>query len=408
VKQITNFAGSAEIVEQRMPQSSQLPAIRIVSQVFYPSNQAMAIRVRHLADALIKAGYETSVLTSRLPGDTGRYQVKRLASPISTHRDGVYLRLFKELLASLEIFIRVLFGPKRLYLISSPPFTMTSAAAMACRWRGLDYVFDVRDEYPDVYFSEGLASEQSTIGRMLRRIERANYRGAMMVSTVTDRIVDKIKERIPENQDKVTLVRNGFAPSIPWVSDVRKDPVTLLFHGNMGKFQAPEVLIQVAEKCQAMQLKVQFEVYGWGAQIDTIKSAAERLNNLYYQGEIDHSDVPAIISKTTIGISFQGNNEISQNSFPSKVMEFIGSGIPTLVTPISEGGRFVEQHNIGKQFDPSDIDGIVQAIQAFIQGDSIESMREKMLPLRESLSRSSISDEFVRALSDQLQSSSRS
>lgn len=354
----------------------------------------MAIRVSHLADALIEDGFDVSVLSTSQEGKSDRYSVNYFAAPTPTNKDNVYVRLIKELLISTEAFVRVLCGPRQTYLISSPPFTLASAAAWACRIRSLPHIFDVRDEYPDVYFSEGLVKEYGWLGRTLRRIERKNYHGASLVTTVTEKIKSKLVERA-EGKTEVYLLRNGYAGGIDWIQDHWTDPFIAIFHGNMGKFQSPETIVTLAERCNQEGIPVLFHIYGWGARIDVIKEASDRLSNLHLFDEISHEEIPTVLKKASVGISFQGNSEISKNSFPSKVMEFIGSGIPMMISPISEAGQFVEKEGIGLQFDPQDSQGIFDAVVSLIsEPEKLVRMREKMLPLKEELSRKRISQDF--------------
>ncbi len=80
-------------------------------------------------------------------------------------------------------------------------------------------------------------------------------------------------------------------------------------------------------------------------------------------------------------------------------MEFIGSGIPSLVTPISEAGRFVEKHGVGYQFDANDSDGIVEKISELVNNpQQLLEMSSRSKSIRDSLSRKKISDDFVSSL----------
>lgn len=373
-------------------------SVCIVVQLFYPESPAMAVRNRYLADAFLDAGYDTSILTSNLSKGIKEYQVQTLWSPIGSNQDSAYIRLFKELVYSLEMFFRVLFHPAQLFFISSPPFTISYAASLACRITGKRFIFDVRDEYPEVYFIEGLVNPDGLFGKLLRRIERNIYRKSELTTTVTERIVEKLGDKSGQ-PDKIRLVRNGFADNISVVDQLSTDPFNIVFHGNMGKFQNPQLIVEVAKKCEAIKLPVNFLVYGWGAQTQVILDAQEDISILQHLGTIGHEEVPQLLKTISLGISFQGNTDISKNSFPSKVMEFIGSGIPSLVTPISEAGRFVEKHGVGYQFDANDSDGIVEKISELVNNpQQLLEMSSRSKSIRDSLSRKKISDDFVSSL----------
>lgn len=374
---------------------SQKKSVCLVVQLFYPESPAMAVRNKYMADAFIDAGYDTTILTSNLSKGVTEYRVKTLLSPIGTNKDSVYIRLIKELIYATEVFFRVLLMPSKLFFISSPPFTISYMASLACRISGKRYIFDVRDEYPEVYFTEGLVNPDSFFGKQLKRIERITYQRSWMTTTVTDIIVNKLKTKSGQ-PEKIHLVRNGFADNIQVIEKLSTNPFTILFHGNMGKFQNPQLIVDVARGCQSLNLPVTFEVYGWGNQTQVILDAEKDIPCLRHMGLIDHKDVPELLKKTSLGISFQGDTEISKNSFPSKVMEFIGSGIPMIVTPISEAGNFVEQAGVGFQFAPTDSDAIVDCIKSLVENpDRLSDMSAKAKAIRGSLSRYKISKDFV-------------
>ena len=52
---------------------------------------------------------------------------------------------------------------------------------------------------------------------------------------------------------------------------------------------------------------------------------------------------------------------IGKTAFPVKVFEYIGAGLPVIVTPVSEAGGVVEGEKIGLQCD-NDINKIINGI----------------------------------------------
>src|SRR5690606_3584242 len=109
---------------------------------------AMAIRMRHLAEALVAQGFETTVYTStKLRSDD--INIKRVVNRISppSNMDNLIIRLFKEILYGIETFLRLLFSNKDVYIVTSPPFIASIISCIALMLRGKPFVFDVRDEY---------------------------------------------------------------------------------------------------------------------------------------------------------------------------------------------------------------------------------------------------------------------
>ncbi|MEX2595730.1 MAG: glycosyltransferase family 4 protein [Salibacteraceae bacterium] len=378
--------------------NANVSSVCIVSQLFYPVNQAMAVRLRYIADALISKEISTSIITSSASQNVDKYNTQCLLTPVASNRDQVYIRLIKELVFGMEVFIRVLLTRSDIFFISSPPFTIAFMAVLACKIKGTPYIFDVRDEYPEVYFTEGLIDPDYLIGRWLKSVEKWIYRNSYKTITVTKRIVKKLVIKSGD-LNKIYLLRNGFAGNIKPVKTLSLNPFIVLFHGNMGKFQQPELICKVAQLCHNAKLPIEFWVYGWGNRSEIILEGQKSIPNLKHRGELTHQKMPEIITQASIGISFQGNTEISRNSFPSKVMEFIGTGIPVIVTPVSEAGDFVEKYGVGFQFEPDQAQLIFDCIKRLFENpEEMNAINKKALSVNTELSRKVLSERFVEAV----------
>ncbi|HYC86014.1 MAG TPA: hypothetical protein VEB86_12370, partial [Chryseosolibacter sp.] len=123
------------------------------------------------------------------------------------------------------------------------------------------------------------------------------------------------------------------------------------------------------------------------------------LPNLTHHGELSNAEVRTILPHAHLGISFQRDTEISKNSFPSKVFEFIGAGIPSIITPISEAGDFVDEHQLGFQFNPDEKRRIFEAIRRLATDEAeYQRFKQNVLAVRDSLSRKNASEDFSRKL----------
>ncbi|MCY4524532.1 MAG: hypothetical protein OXB84_07330, partial [Halobacteriovoraceae bacterium] len=79
--------------------------------------------------------------------------------------------------------------------------------------------------------------------------------------------------------------------------------------------------------------------------------------------EIPHENIAEIVNKSHIGLSFRNEGLINEISFPVKIFEYIGAGLPVMATPYNtEGGNFLEKHNLGYQFRNEQVDEIIKKI----------------------------------------------
>lgn len=380
--------------------NSEKPEICIVTVNFIPDNQAVSIRMKYLAGALVKEGYPVTIMTSKQSKGVKDFDVKvNLFSP-GTNKDGLAIRLIKEILFAIETFIRIILARRRFYIVTSPPFTLAFLACAACVLSGSKYVLDVRDEYPEVYFSEKLISRNGMIGKMLISFERWMYKNAFLITTVTNRIIIKIQNKVKDKR-KIWLLRNGYAEGIEPATVTKSPFFNVMFHGNMGKFQNPKLILDLAQRCYVNNKNIRFTIFGWGNSVQLLHG--QNIPNLDIQGEVSHQEIKKIIPSVQLGFSFQKDGEIPKNSFPSKIYEFIGAGVPTLITPISEAGDFVEENQVGFQFNSDDVDGIYSKLISLSENQhDLENLRKNTIAVREKLSRKYLSEDFVNKLSEEL------
>jgi glycosyltransferase involved in cell wall biosynthesis len=75
-----------------------------------------------------------------------------------------------------------------------------------------------------------------------------------------------------------------------------------------------------------------------------------------------------------VGFSPRVDGLVNETAFPVKIYECLACGLPVVVTPESEAGRYVEAHEVGFQHENEDVEGIHQSIVAL--KDNPELYRE--------------------------------
>lgn len=380
--------------------------IGIFCDAFSPENKAVAVRMLHLAEAFSKKDFEVTVQTStRKSAGNVRINVQQNILNAPSNEGSNLKRLSGEFLLGIEMFGRILLSRYDLLIITSPPFFASCLGSFAARLRGMPYVFDVRDEYPEVFMTAAIVKEKSIIGKVLLWLERSVYKNAFVVCTVTEGICKRIDAKMKQ-ENKAILLRNGFDSQLFKPSAQKEEIFTIVFHGNIGKFQDPELILSLAAKAEKANLPVQFKIIGWGNNDTSLKEHIP--SNVTYLGMLNYEKIPQVISKAHLGISFRSNDIISKNSFPVKLYEYIGVGIPVIVTPRSEAGDFVEANGIGYQFDSEELDSIFDKINILVSDHGeLQKLSDNITPIRQSFSRHAVSDKFVELIKVRLQSISK-
>jgi glycosyltransferase involved in cell wall biosynthesis len=283
--------------------------------------------------------------------------------PEVENASGLMFRVFGELRIGLAA-ARAMFNDGThcdLAIISSPGYLASLIIAVAARYRHIPYVVELRDVYPQVYAEAGLLSRESALYRFFARRTKHFYEGAHAVLAATHGLARTVLEDAPDAV--VHTVYNGFPSSLMVRQATRHERFTVCFHGVMGFFQDIEMLVEVARRLSAHE--VDMVVIGYGRKDGLVAGAG--LTNLRFLGRLTFDQTMAEIERCHIGLCLRKDERISRDAFPVKVWEYIGLGIPCLVTPTCEAGDFIESHGCGYQFPAGDASCIVDAILALKQ-----------------------------------------
>lgn len=378
--------------------------LTIITDRFFPVNTASVIRLQVLKDAWLKSGfYDVKVLAASFEHGRNDVQYLRSLLPAPSNKSNRIIRLFLETALGVEYFIRLLFRKSDIFFISSPPFILALLCTWAARLRNIPYIFDVRDLYPEVYFSAGILKRNHLIGKTLSHFERQIYCKSLVNTTVTEGLVKKIQQQCEHGQ--TWLVRNGYIEKkMNEIKEHKFETFTVVFHGNLGEFQEINLILELAHSFYKNRKNINFLIIGEGLKADLITSIV--LPNLTYSSNLEIHEVYKLISQAHLGISFRQDEWISRHSFPVKIYEYIGLLLPVIVTPISEAGEFVEKYQIGFQYQPNQINEIYHKILELAENESyMKNLIGNISNIKSLFSREKIADHFVKQMTNAIQNS---
>jgi glycosyltransferase involved in cell wall biosynthesis len=274
------------------------------------------------------------------------------------NKSSLIIRLFFEIISGLELLIRIINSKSELVILSSPPFITVFIAHFGARYKKIPYILDIRDLYPDIYYHQGLIKKDGSIGKFLEKLTRNMYLHAKSIMTVNEYLKEKIIETAGQNVP-VEIIVNGYDHTLFKESNEKFEKFTIVFHGNMGKVQNLNTIIECAEKLKN-HTDINFLFIGIGPQSKILKET--KLKNITYIGEKSYIQTSRLIAKAHIGISCRIDDPIGAEAIPVKVFEYLGVNIPTIVTPLSSNlySQYVSDGIY--EFKNEDINGIVAKI----------------------------------------------
>jgi glycosyltransferase involved in cell wall biosynthesis len=173
-----------------------------------------------------------------------------------------------------------------------------------------------------------------------------------------------------------------------------------VFHGNLGYYQDLELIKKVGQRLLQKKMEVKILIAGKGSE-DYRLNPNNIPENIEYIGSQPYERIPEIIKKAHIGLSFRKPGKISEDSFPVRTYEYIGVGLPIVITPISEAGNFVSSNGIGFQFESDNIEGILAIIEQLYCNNSLyNDIVDRIKLNRHEFSRERMSSEFAKLIID--------
>lgn len=372
-----------------------------VTQAFPPDKGGNASRIRDTAVHLAENGWEVTVLSPPPSYPSGEFE--RSWRPRSTERrDGVtvhrlwtwqpqredpgmahrlpYFLLFAIHAACWLLFARIaeLLGSDRrgydVVVTSTPPIS-TGAPGLVASLLGLRWVVDVRDLWIDAAGALGYIDPESTIARLSRRFQRLVLHTADRVAVTTPEIGRSLREHYGEAlSSSIVVVPNGvetarFRPSPDDASDATGDGrPTIVYTGNLGSAQDLEAVIRAMARLDA---DATLRLVGSGDRESALRKLADDLElngRVEFAGVVPREEIPEILAAAEVGVAPLDDSDAISYAMPTKVYEYMASGLPTVVTGGGAVEQFVERSG-GGVHAPNDPDRIAERLDELLADD---------------------------------------
>lgn len=247
----------------------------------------------------------------------------------------------------------------------STPLTAAAAAAAIGTLRGVPWVFDVKDLWPD--FPVQMGAVPRTLRRPLYALERRLYRHAAHVVTLSPGMSEHVRRTAALTEDRVTTLYNGTDAALVDAS-AHADPVGLrrahgltgkrvvLYGGTFGRANNVPLLISVAERLGARG-DAALVCVGHGHGDAALREAAGRLGGaLVVPGAVARRDVFAWIRAADLALVSFVDIPVLGTTSPAKLFDALACGTPVVVMNDGWMRALVETENVGAYVPASAFD----------------------------------------------------
>ncbi len=349
-----------------------------IHQYFKTPKEGGAIRSFYIAKGLVERGHKVDLISSHNKPDLA---VKSIEG-IHVHYLPVYydnsLSAKSRYFAFLKFAVKAIkysgnLNKPDIAYVTSTPLTV-GIAALWLKWlKGVPYIFEVRDLWPEAPIQLGIM--KSWFFQFLAvRLEKTIYKSAIHIVALSPGIRDGI----------LAKYKNAPVTVVPNMSDVdfygRK---TAFSHGSgvmeIGYFGAMGVanglmqIINVAEICQQRSMAIRFILMGDGAERDNLERniKEKKLRNVDLILAGNKNEMARILNRVDACLVSFLKHSVLETCSPNKFFDALAAGKLCIVNTKGWLRKLVEENRCGFYFDPDEPSSFIELIQPFLSDRSL-------------------------------------
>ena len=258
---------------------------------------------------------------------------------------------------------------------TSTPLTVAIPALVAKRTRGLPFVFEVRDLWPDVPVATGHLRGSVQV-KAAYALERRAYRSAAHIVAISPGIKSRIVGKgIPPS--KISVITHGCDMGIfgrgsaqtindanPWLGD----SLLVVYAGSLGQANDVSYVLQIAEAMGQLNPSVNFVVVGTGPQESALvrEATARGLldRNVRFLGKKSKYEVADWLARADMSLALlNGPPVLWADAAQNKFFDSLAAGTPVAVNNSSWQSDLAVREGVGVRLDAHNYEVAARQLQ---------------------------------------------
>jgi len=364
-------------------------AVLFLTHYFPPEGNAPATRVHALCRQWLRSGQSVRVVTCAPNVPDGQlYAGYRNALWQSERIDGIdTLRVWTYLAPNKGTAKRILNYLS--YLVSAslagllvlrPDVVIATSPQFFCGWagaivswlRGVPFILEIRDIWPESIATVG-AMRSRRLLRVLEWLELRMYASATHIVTVGEGYRDQLRRQgVPA--EKITVIPNGvdqdaFQPR-PADPALRArwnltDRFVCAYVGTIGMASGLDVVLRAAGLlAERRRDDIHFLIVGDGAVREDLQADAERLGlrNVTFTGRLDKALIAPLLASVDVGLVHLKKRDLFTTVMPSKIFEAAAMAKPIILGVEGHAADLVRRAGCGICVEPENETELVAAL----------------------------------------------
>lgn len=384
--------GTREIHSSESVRSLKVLAVH---RYYWPDTPPYAAMLRRIVASWHDAGHRVEVLSSQPSYKAGvdnecrpaqdsddGVAVDRMTLPNETSRPLV--RVVNALRLGTKLLWKAFTRKYDVIMIStSPPVLGGVAAALTSRLFGARFIYHCMDIHPEVGKVSGEFANP-LVFRVLSKVDQWACRQADPVVVLSQDMANTLRKRPAGEQLSIRVLNNFSLPTerpipneLPF--DWPAEAFTVLFAGNVGRFQGLETVVEAMGGLQHRD-DIAFVMMGEGVAKHALQERAIELGaRIHFVGHQPVEVAKAAMQRADAGfVSLTA--DIYRYAYPSKTMTYLEQGCPLIVAvePESELASEVVAGSYGYAIPPGSSAALLELLKKLAEDDdAISRMKAK-------------------------------
>jgi len=253
---------------------------------------------------------------------------------------------------------------------SSTPLTV-GITALVIKWvKHIPFVFEVRDQWPEIPIELGIITNRFLI-KILLWLEKIIYKNCSSLIALSPGQADGIRAVLTEEKS-IMVIPNScdtdvFTPDIDGSAIRQKrdwgDKLVLLHAGAMAKVNGLDFVIDATERLKEHS-DIMFVLIGDGNQKPFLESRIKKLGltNVEILSSVPKQELPEFYAAADIGLVIIGNFPIIEHNSANKFFDSLSAGKPVLLNYSGWQRKILESNKAGLGCTLCNLDEFVQKV----------------------------------------------
>lgn len=282
---------------------------------------------------------------------------------------------FSFVLSSLVSGILKLKNKFDLIIVTSPPLFVGITALILSKLKGVPFVFEIRDLWPESAIDTGVLKNKFII-KISLIFEKIIYKNASLIVVLTPAFKQKLVSIKNVNPNKIVLIPNAadFSITDELIEnfDIKKfknennlnNKFIVLYVGAHGIANNLIQIVEAAEKTQYTDPEILYLLIGDGMEKKKliIEAKNKNLNNIIFLDPVSKKDIFKYILSSDIGTSILKKVDTFKTVYSNKTFDYMSCKKPILMLIDGISRQLVEEANCGIYVEPENINTFVEKI----------------------------------------------